>query len=207
MYCRPEVSQLYTLESNKLRGNINPIVYKTAGTPINLGTIQSVAQNSQEPSHTLGGVPAQLGPFSGVNTPTAPAPSSRQRLSECLCYICKEKLGPEHSKRIGMSEYLLAPTNIGNDIFFISLYETRLLSVPCPSELFELFDTCLSAAQVSVLLPLSLPQRHWTGNCSHHGWFTQATLDKNGLILVMLICATASVRLMPPGPTPLVNRY
>ena len=90
-------------------------------------------QFSQQSDLTLGGVTAQIGSFSGVTGPAVS--SSRQRLSDCRCFICKERLGADNSKRIGLFHH----NNLDIDYnLTFSLYEARLLPLPCPPGLYQL---------------------------------------------------------------------
>ena len=103
VHFRPEVSQCYTFESNKYRGAKPSVLFKSIGTmaedrcPVVIAAPDTthhptVQQNLESPVH----ISPYLGSSSTVN-----ATSSRLRLSECLCYICKKRLGADHSKRIG----------------------------------------------------------------------------------------------------------
>ena len=94
---RPEVSQLYTLQTNKFKGSKNPVVYKSEGN----GTIYRATDPARPVTQsTLGNEAAQLDAF--VGEPISLSTSSRTRLSDCLCYVCKTRLGADNSQRIGI---------------------------------------------------------------------------------------------------------
>ena len=98
-FSRPEVSQCYILESNKFKANKKQIVYKSQGKLLShdkRGRHPSV--NTSQSESRLGSDSSQMAQFSG-SVPT-PVNAKRMWLSECVCYICKEKLGSDHSKRI-----------------------------------------------------------------------------------------------------------
>ena len=94
------MSILLTIDANKYKGSKNHIVYKTQGRPPMNPQPDETANTPSGSS--LGNVSAQIGPFSG---PTLDAGSQKQkqreRLSDCVCYVCKLRLGSDHSKRIG----------------------------------------------------------------------------------------------------------
>ena len=87
------------MESNKARGRKNPIVYKTEGYDPRLRSANSGSNRS------LGEVGAELENFGGDTMPGLV--SSRCRLSDTLCFVCKTRLGPEVPKRIGINITLL----------------------------------------------------------------------------------------------------
>ena len=108
------MSQCYTFEPNKYRGSTKTILYISKGGRPNPANNQSGAAGQQQPSpgagsnqsvSALGSVSAQIADFAGPSTVGSSSP--RQRLSMCACYICKEKLGADNSKRVGMYIILL----------------------------------------------------------------------------------------------------
>ena len=56
----------------------------------------------------LGDSTIQLDPYQGVPVETA-ATNPKLRISELRCWICHEKLGSDHSKRIGIILYPPTP--------------------------------------------------------------------------------------------------
>ena len=102
------------MQTNKFRGNKDALVFRTNGAQIPAPVIVTDQQS------TLGENTSQLEPYSGV--PAAEvlmaSSSSRIRLSELRCFICHEKLGSDHSKRVG------------NITHWIILFLTFIFSVP-----------------------------------------------------------------------------
>ena len=95
----PEVSQLYTLHSNKIRGSKDAVLFKTKGAKVPAPVL--VTEQVEQEQRSLGENSSRLEPYiaDGFVAPTCPA--SRVRLSELRCFLCHQKLGSDHSNRIG----------------------------------------------------------------------------------------------------------
>ena len=63
-----------------------------------LNTNEVPSNNNVSQTSGLGTDSSHMEPFSGSVDESFNV--QRQRLSECLCYICKEKVGADHSQRI-----------------------------------------------------------------------------------------------------------
>ena len=99
---RPEVSQLYVMETNIARGNRKPFVIRTEGgvghVPDEiLDEAREVPENDRNSG--LNGGDEQIGRVSLDNTVTIKA--GPRRPAGLYCFICKEKLGTDSKKRIG----------------------------------------------------------------------------------------------------------
>ena len=97
---RPDAHQVYTMDSNVVKGSRDTLVYKSDRVRSN---------NTQRPPHqpesqfgTLPGSGVELASFSvpGNRSVLNPTPTPR-RLSVCYCYVCSEQLGADASRRIG----------------------------------------------------------------------------------------------------------
>ena len=96
--------QYYTLESNKMGGSKDCVVYQTKGIPVQVQAVPAHGggQNGHDIlGQGLGDNTVQLDPYQGVPVETAPT-NSKTRVSELRCWICHEKLGTDYSKRIGI---------------------------------------------------------------------------------------------------------
>ena len=111
----PEASQLYTCERNKYKGSRNVVEFSSEGKHPD-AHLQINTQG--HPSNTsLGDDPVQLGEFHGeANLGSTGPGSSVRRLSDCICYICKTRLGSDTFQRIGM---LSLKGNIFTILFFL----------------------------------------------------------------------------------------
>ena len=97
---RPEVSQLYVLETNITRGNRRPVMFKTNGYSSQLPE-QEVLDDVND---TFGS--GEVG-LTGGNEDIGPADveatnkAKPRRPANLYCFLCKEKLGSDKNKRIG----------------------------------------------------------------------------------------------------------
>ena len=150
----PEASQLYTCERNKFKGSRNVVEFTSEGKHPD-APLQTNTQGHHS-NTSLGDDPAQLGEFHGEANLDSNGPgSSVRRLSDCLCYICKTRLGSDTSQRIGMlsfeGEYFY-------HVAFFSMYEEGLFqstSSPC---LREHADTSKLPTKSQMLGYMSFPQ-------------------------------------------------
>ena len=96
---RPEVSQSYVLETNILRGNKKPVIFKTQGLashpPDDEDYVDTYDGFGDEQVGLTGGS-EQIGPVmvEGMNT-------TKRRPADLYCFVCQEKLGSDNNKRIG----------------------------------------------------------------------------------------------------------
>jgi len=99
---RPEVSQLYVLESNIVKGN-GPWVIRRTGIntaelppPIHLGESQVGEEAEEEPSDLVESID-QIMP---IEVSDEPDKTPQRRPANLYCYICKHKVGPDNKLRI-----------------------------------------------------------------------------------------------------------
>ena len=94
---RPDVSQLYVLESNKKNTLTNPVVYTSTGKSIPYPINPPLPAGEAEPSINFTDVDdSNLEPVSVEDRSTA---AKTVRVCDLLCYICKVRLGADHSHR------------------------------------------------------------------------------------------------------------
>ena len=127
---RPDISQTYTVESETKSTLRNPVVCKTIGKSKGTGPgpshlhdrVDAVAEDNLEDEEVL-----------EIEAPVVHAPSPRtetNRLSDKLCYVCKEKIGPVGSKRIGRS---IKDKSLKHSFSFFSVPYQGLLPRCCTS--------------------------------------------------------------------------
>ena len=101
------MSQLYVLESNMRNGLKNPIVFKSTGIPQT--SPPETAPPLLDNNVSSDGSDTETEDFEDPNLEVVSAENRiaqarpKNRLSELLCYICKLRLGPDNSLRIGRS--------------------------------------------------------------------------------------------------------
>ena len=110
---RPDVSQTYLFESGLKKTRINPVVCKTTGNmkvgpSTNIGTIVSsemvaVDKDADElDSVNIEGSDDEDVPETPVDGLSRDVVRTvKNRICDKLCYVCKTKVGPDSSKRIG----------------------------------------------------------------------------------------------------------
>ena len=96
---KPDVSQTYLVDSDTRNTRKNPIVYKTVGKP----RIQTEHPSDSVDVDNVGNLDDDQ---DVLDLPPAPiqvftARSETNRLCDKQCFVCKNKVGSVHSKRIG----------------------------------------------------------------------------------------------------------
>ena len=105
IFFRPDVSQHYTIESNKKNTMKDPLIYGTFGEALKPG--ESRAGNTctdtdiEEVSDQESMDEADLEPFDEGECVEESEPKNKNRWAQMTCYICKNRLGPKHYLRIG----------------------------------------------------------------------------------------------------------
>jgi hypothetical protein len=95
------------LETNKKNKKKDPVVFRTLGeaqkpeeSRINTINTENIAEEDSEDGMDVEfGEPAELDAFEDENVKAIP--KVKNRLAEKICYICKSRLGPDHSLRVG----------------------------------------------------------------------------------------------------------
>ena len=97
LFLRPEVNQLYQLESNRKHSLCNPVVFKSTGKSSLSEHEHPTSDGPAGGENILNVEDDILGPVPTENRPTE---VKQVRVYDIRCYICKDKLGPNHSSRI-----------------------------------------------------------------------------------------------------------
>ena len=96
------MSQTYLLESQAKKTLKNPVVHKTCGKILNPSLQPDDVPGAVIPEEHVEDDAREIAELGGVLQPVEVDPRSEtSRLAQKLCYICKLKIGSNHSLRIG----------------------------------------------------------------------------------------------------------
>ena len=86
------------METNKKRTSRKPTIYRTVGKPLNPSNEVIIRDSeSDDDEESENEEPNQLVPYEDQNIPT----KTKNRWAEKICFVCKLRLGPKQSLRIG----------------------------------------------------------------------------------------------------------
>ena len=111
------MSQTYLLESQTKKTLKNPVVFKTFGKVLNHSLQPDDEPGAVVPEEHVEDDFDEIAELGGVLQPVEVSRSETSRLAQKLCYICKLKIGSNHSLRIG--EYFVFLTTLLKSYFSV----------------------------------------------------------------------------------------